>query len=160
MKRLQKILALFLVLAAVSSVASCSNATESPETNSPAGTASTTTQVTRNAIWNNAKYLEDTELGEGEKTFTVVVEALGSSVKLTVHSNEENLGSALINLGVIEGSEGPYGIMVEKVNGMQAIYDTDKAYWSLSINGEYAMSGADTTPINNGDSFTWTYTKG
>ena len=158
MKTFKKFSAIILTIALLFVFTACNNTNqESPKTSEATQTA---VQTGTDPLWENAKYKEDTELGEGEKTFTVIVEAGSFSIKFTVHSNEEMLGTALINLGIIKGSDGPYGIMVEKVNGIQAIYDKDKAYWGLSINGEYAMSGADTTPINDGSVYTWTYTKG
>jgi hypothetical protein len=131
--------------------------TEAPETNA---STSIVTSPSNDPLWTNATYLENTTLGEGAKTITVVVEAGNKKVVFTVKTDENNLGAALTSVGLIEGSQGPYGLMVEKVNGIQAIYDKDSAYWSLSINGEYAMSGADTTPIEDGNQFEWTYTKG
>lgn len=39
------------------------------------------------------------------------------------------------------------------VNGIIADYDVDKTYWAFYINGEYAMSGVDTTKIEEGAAY-------
>ena len=60
----------------------------------------------------------------------------------------------------MEGDPGDYGLYVKKVNGVQADYDKDQAYWGLSIGGEYAMTGVDGTEIVDGGHYEFTYTKG
>ncbi|MBQ4539030.1 MAG: DUF4430 domain-containing protein, partial [Oscillospiraceae bacterium] len=49
---------------------------------------------------------------------------------------------------------------ITEVNGERAVYEKDKAYWALFINGEYAVSGIDATPIENGAQYTLAYTVG
>ena len=57
------------------------------------------------------------------------------------------------------GSEGPYGIMIDSVNGERAVYSENGAYWGFSINGEYCNYGIDEQPVKDGDAFTIAYTK-
>ncbi len=56
-----------------------------------------------------------------------------------------------------EGSESEYGLFITSVNGLTADYDTDGAYWSIYVNGEYGMYGADSQPVEDGDEFTLAY---
>ena len=102
-------------------------------------------------IWQNATYVQDTELGEGSKTLVVKVEVEENSVTFTIHTDAETVGEALLNLGLIAGEESQYGLYIKQVNGMTADYDVDQTYWAFYINGEYAMTGADTTPISEGE---------
>ena len=37
--------------------------------------------------------------------------------------------------------------MVDTVNGITLDYNKDGMYWSFYINGEYAMTGVDATPV-------------
>ena len=60
---------------------------------------------------------------------------------------------------LIEGEEGPFGLYVKKVNGVEADFDKDGTYWAFYINGEYAMSGVDTTKITEGEQYKLEYTK-
>ena len=98
-------------------------------------------------IWDTAIYTEDTELGEGSKTFTFKVDAEGYAVTFTIHTNEETVGAALLTLNLIEGEDSQYGLYVKTVNGILADYDVDGTYWAFYENGEYAMTGVDTTSI-------------
>ena len=102
-------------------------------------------------IWQDATYVKDTELGEGSKTLTVKVEVEENSVTFTIHTDAETVGEALLALGLIAGEESQYGLYIKQVNGMTADYDVDQTYWAFYINGEYAMTGADTTPISEGE---------
>ena len=102
-------------------------------------------------VWQNATYVQDTELGEGSKTLVVRVEVEENSVTFTIHTDAETVGEALLELGLIAGEESQYGLYIKQVNGMTADYDIDQTYWAFYINGEYAMTGADTTPISEGE---------
>lgn len=110
-------------------------------------------------IWESASYKEDTALGEGAKTLVVEVEAEGYSVEFTVKTDATTLGAALLELELIAGEQGAYGLYIKTVNGMLADYDVDGSYWALYQNGEYAMSGVDTTNINGGEHFELVRTK-
>ena len=41
------------------------------------------------------------------------------------------------------------------VNGITADYDTDGSYWAFYVNGEYASSGVDSTPVVDGDTYSF-----
>lgn len=87
-----------------------------------------------------------------------VVHGNGESKDFTYETDEEFLGPLLEAEGVIEGNAGPYGMEITKVDGEQAIYDTDKAYWALYEGEEYALQGIDTTPITDGATYKLEYT--
>ena len=46
------------------------------------------------------------------------------------------------------------------VNGEEARYEVNKAYWSIMVNGEYGMYGASEQVVNDGDLFQLVYTIG
>ena len=110
-------------------------------------------------IWENAIYLEDTTLGEGAKTVTVKVTANEKTVTFTIKTDKDILGDALVEHKLIEGEESQYGLMVLKVNGMTADYDIDQTYWAFCQNGEYMMSGVDSTAIVGGEEFEIVHSK-
>lgn len=110
-------------------------------------------------LWSSALYLEDAELGEGAKTVVVEVKVEEKSVTFTVHTDKDTVGAALIEHGLIAGDEGQFGLYVKYVNGMLADYDIDQTYWSFYINGEYAMTGVDMTPIAENETYQLVYTK-
>ena len=110
-------------------------------------------------VWDNATYKEDATFGEGEKTVTVQVAVLENLVTFTINTNAKTVGAALIEHGLIAGDEGAYGLYVKVVNGITADYDVDQSYWTFYINGEYAMTGVDLTPITAGEIYRLEYTK-
>ena len=101
------------------------------------------------------------ETTDGEKAFTLtVVHKDGSSKDFTYQTDEEYLRGALEELDglTITGTESEYGLMIETVNGIRAVYDKDGAYWSYNVNGEYSNYGVDSQPVNDGDKFEIIYT--
>ena len=102
-------------------------------------------------IWQDATYVQDTELGEGSKTLVVRVEVEENTVTFTIHTDAETVGEALLAHGIIAGEESQYGLYIKQVNGMTADYDIDQTYWAFYINGEYGMTGVDTTPISESE---------
>ena len=84
-----------------------------------------------------------------EKTFVFkVVDLDGSEKSFDIKTDAKTVGEALVNEKLISGTEGDYGLMVDTVNGIKYDYNADGAYWAFYVNGEYAMSGVDTTEID------------
>ena len=97
----------------------------------------------------------------GDKGITVtVIHADGSEKQFRYQTNEEYLGPVLLAEGLAEGEDGPYGLTIYVVDGERADWNENQSYWALYIGGEYATTGADSTPVNDGDSFTLAYTIG
>ena len=65
-----------------------------------------------------------------------------------VKTDKATVGEALQEHGLLEGEQGSFGLYVKKVNGITADFDIDQTYWAFYINGEYAMTGVDTTNID------------
>ena len=87
-------------------------------------------------------------LGEGKTQFDfIVTDAEGNNTKFVIKTDKKTVGEALLEVKLIEGEEGMYGLYVKKVNGIVADYDKDKTYWAFFVDGEYAMSGVDETEI-------------
>ena len=107
-------------------------------------------------LWANAKYTEDTTLGDGAKAVTFKVEAGEKSITLTLKTDAATLGDALKEQHLIEGTDGLYTV----VNGIRADYNEDGYYWGFFQNGEYMMQGIDDTEIKGGEQFELVRTKG
>ena len=97
--------------------------------------------------------------GSGEKNFifSIVFED-GSTRSYTVYTDEATVGKALTSIGMIDGKEGEYGLVVSMVDGEIADYEADGAYWAFYIDGEYAQTGVDATEIVNGSTYQFVYT--
>ena len=94
------------------------------------------------------------QVEEGEKTFTFEVVSLeGETATFTITTEHQKVGEALLEEELIVGEQGPYGLYVKTVNGITADYDVDGTYWAFYINGEYAMTGVDQTPVEDGATY-------
>ena len=111
-------------------------------------------KVDKEGLWENATYRRDMEFGEGEKTVAVEVKVEDQSVTFTIHTDKDTVGAALLEHELIAGEEGAYGLYIKVVNGITADYDVDQSYWAFYVNGEYAMTGVDTTNISEGTVYT------
>ena len=90
-------------------------------------------------------------VGSGEKQFTFEVTGIdGNTETFTVKTDKDIVGDALLDEGLIEGEEGQYGLYVLSVNGEHHEYNEDGKYWAFYIDGEYAMTGVDSTQIKEG----------
>ena len=96
-----------------------------------------------------------------EKEFTFEVTDLDGTKKefQVKYDTETSVGEALVNENLISGEDGQYGLMVDTVNGQKYDYNENGAYWAFYVNGEYAMSGVDTTPIKDGEVYSFVATK-
>ncbi len=158
---MKKLLSLILVSVLLIMCAACSGAGEEGTSETPESTSLSEEVSTENAEdkFSAALYTEDTEIGEGETVICLHVVTPESTVKFTLHTDKTILGDALIDSGIVEGEEGPYGLYIRKVNGISAVFEEDSAYWSLSVNGESAATGADGIEIEDGMNYELTYTE-
>ena len=97
----------------------------------------------------------------GDKTIeVVVVHGDGSGKTFTYDTDAEYLGQVLQDEGLIEGEDGQYGLYITAVDGEEAVYETDGAYWALYEGEDYAQQGIDQTPIADGGQYSLVYTIG
>ncbi len=95
-------------------------------------------------------------VGEGNTVFTfTVVDEDGNEKIYEVHTDKDIVGDALLELELIAGDDAEYGLYVKTVDGITVDYDVDGKYWAFYINGEYAVSGVDTTPITEGEEYSF-----
>jgi hypothetical protein len=89
----------------------------------------------------------------------VVVHADGSQKTFQYRSEAEYVGTVLLEKGLIAGDEGQFGLYIKEVDGEKAVYEEDNAYWGFFIGDEYAITGVDMTPIEEGTVYKLVYTK-
>ena len=77
----------------------------------------------------------------------------GSVKDFTLTSDKKTVGEALLELKMIEGEDGPYGLYVKTVDGETLDYDTDGMYWAFYIGTEMAPTSVDMTDIVNGETY-------
>ena len=94
--------------------------------------------------------------GEGSTEFTfTVVDTEGNETQATIKTDKATVGEALLELGLIAGEDGDYGLYVKTVNGTTLDYDTDGKYWAFYVDGEYALTGVDSTEITAGSVYSF-----
>ena len=136
------ILCIVLIAAVALTTTGCNGNTETPETTTIA-------------------QAEVKVLGQGKNKFSfTVVEADGKETEFEINTDKKIVGEALVDLGLIKGDEGPYGLYVKEVNGISADYDKDGVYWAFYIDGEYAPTGVDMTEIETGKAYSFRAEKG
>lgn len=98
--------------------------------------------------------------GEGATVFYFnVVDKDGNVTKFEIHTDKTIVGDALLELGLIAGEEGPYGLYVKTVNGITADYETDGTYWAFYEGDDYGMTGVDLTEIKTGATYAFKVSK-
>ena len=143
------IVAMMLVASMVCGTVGCGGS------NQQAGNAVQNTEVQDTEI-QKVEESQVTILGEGATQFAfTVIDKDGNETAFEIHTDKEIVGEALMELALIEGEVGAYGLYVKTVNGITADYDEDQTYWAFYVNGEYATSGVDTTAIEEGMTYTF-----
>lgn len=100
---------------------------------------------------------------QGSKSVTVeVVDDKGDTKPYSIKTDAEFLSQVMEELAAAgdfsyEGTDGDYGLYITAINGVTADYDADGAYWSILVNDEYGMFGADSQPVADGDDFKFVY---
>ena len=101
------------------------------------------------------------EVQSGKKTFVVEVVHGDQTEKIFTYTTDlEYVGEVLQKEGLIVGEEGAYGLYITSVDGEEAIYEENGAYWSFYVGEEYATQGIDLTPAENGAQYALVYTIG
>lgn len=97
----------------------------------------------------------------GGKTVTVtVIHGDGSEKTFTYSTDAEYLGQVIVEEGLVNGEEGPYGLYFDTVDGETASWEENQSYWSILIGEEYATTGADGIVLTDGGLYKLVYTIG
>ncbi len=92
-------------------------------------------------------------VGAGSKTLHFTVKNGAEIKEFSVLTDEEKVGKALMDLGLIKGEEGAYGLYIKTVDGVTLDYDTDGKYWALYVGDAYATTGIDGLEATDGLKF-------
>ena len=104
---------------------------------------------------------KDEPITQGEEiTITVAVtNKAGQTTETDITTKATNLADALLEAEMVGGYTDPtYGFTLTSVYGEVADFNVDSAYWAMTKNGEYLMTGASSTPIADGEHYELTYT--
>lgn len=96
-----------------------------------------------------------------KKTFTLqVVHADGNVLEKEITTKQTYLANALFDEGILTEEEGLQSGMYTIVDGEEASWAKDQAYWGFYVNGSYAVEGMNTTEIEEGAIYKLEYTRG
>ena len=96
----------------------------------------------------------------GDKTVTVaVVHGDGTKKDFTISTDKEYLGAALQDEKLVSGTKGQNGLYITTVDGETAD-EARQQWWCITKGGAQVDTGADTTPIANGDTYELTLKTG
>ena len=150
MKRFLLIAAsLLLILACAFSMFAC-NLNEQE----PAETVAEGEEIEATGLWADATYRSNATVGDGEKTVSFTVEAEGKKITITLLTDKATLGEAMYEEGLINDAS-----FFDVLNGMQASWAKDQAYWAF-YEGETMMPhGVNDQNIEGGEAYRFVYTK-
>ena len=95
----------------------------------------------------------------GSKAYTVTVVHKDGSVKeFSYRTDAEHLDDALLEAGLVSGEQSQYGLTIITVDGEDAVWETDSAYWALWVGEEMAITGASEIVVYDGSTFKLEYT--
>ena len=105
-------------------------------------------------LWENATYLSDTTIGNGDKTVSFDVEAGEQTITITLKTDKATLGEAMFEHGLINDAS-----FFNVLNGIEASWEKDQAYWGFYQGDEFMMVGVNDTEISGGEHYRFVYSK-
>lgn len=140
--RFFKLLSIALCIVLIAAIALMTGCNDNPNPNAVSSMSDAATN------------LEVKNVGEGDTQFDfTVTDKDGKETAFVVSTNKSTVGEALLEAGLIAGEDSEYGLYVKTVNGITLDYNTDGMYWAFYVDGGYAVSGVDTTPINPDEAY-------
>ena len=103
-------------------------------------------------------YMPKGQTGAKEITVTVV-HADQTSKEFVYQTDEGYLGAVLKEEGLVEGTEGAYGMFITSADGETAD-DSKQQWWCITKDGERVDTSADQTPVEDEDRFELTLLEG
>lgn len=96
----------------------------------------------------------------GAKEITVkVVHSDQTEKEFVYQTDEAYLGEVIKGEGLVEGSEGEFGMFITSADEEKAD-DSKEQWWCITKGGENVNTSADQTPIEDGDQFELTLMEG
>ena len=102
---------------------------------------------------------EDPQVG-GKNITVTVTHKDGTQNAFEYSTDAQYLGALLVEKGLIQGDDGPYGLMIHTVDGEKADWNVDQSYWAVYEGEAYATTGIDQIVITDGAAYGLVYTIG
>ncbi len=88
----------------------------------------------------------------GDKTITVQIVYDNVNKSVVIDTDAEYLRGALDEKQLVAGDESEYGLFIKQVDG-RVVDDSKQEWWCVTKGGETVLSGVDTTPIADGETY-------
>ena len=108
-------------------------------------------------FWEISSIREDTSFGNGTNTLSITVTMGEKSILLTIKTDAATVKDALLEHELIDGEQQAIGYMMTTLIGIAAEYEVNGAYWAFKQNGEFVMTGIDSTPITGDAAYEFVY---
>lgn len=94
----------------------------------------------------------------GSKEITLTVQYPdGLTEQHSLTTDAAFLKEAADTVLTLGGEDSPQGFTLYSINGVEANFQTDKAYWAIYVNQEYGQYAIDRQPVADGDSYALRY---
>lgn len=104
------------------------------------------------------------ETAAEQKVLTLEIIADGEDKTFQLETTSSTLGGALVETGYVKNDQAEYGLYIQTVYGLdigERTCDPNKQeWWCVTKNGETVMTGADSTPIKDGEHYELTLKTG
>ena len=105
------------------------------------------------AVW----FLSRPEFQQGGKDLTIkVIHGDKSEKVFEVSTDAENLGAVLVEHNIVVDNQSAYGLYILTADG-ETVNEANQEWWCVTKGGESLMTGADETPVADGDTFKLSY---
>lgn len=97
--------------------------------------------------------------GTGAVSFNLTVTDLdGTKKEFIVKTDKKNVADALVEVGLISGQDSEYGLLVDTVDGVKAVY-SEGSWWAFLVDGKMSEVGASSVSVTEGLQVEWKRTK-
>lgn len=105
-------------------------------------------------------YVTRPETTDGEKALVIeVVHGDGTINRFDIRTDAEYLAKALLENEIVEDNQTEYGLFILTADGETADA-SNQEWWCITKGGESLMTGADDTPVADGETYELTLTVG
>ncbi len=89
--------------------------------------------------------------GTGAVSFCLTVTDLdGTKKEFVVKTDDADVGSALLKVGLIEAHDTTFGLYIDAVDGVKADFSVDGSWWAVYVDGKMSDFGISSIAVAEG----------
>lgn len=113
---------------------------------------------------NSPDTVTDTDTTAQKISITLEISADGKSEDYQISTTAQTLGKALVESSYVQDNQEQYGLYIKTVYGLwkdgRTADDSKQEWWCITKNGQSVLTGADKTPIADGEKYELTLKTG